>query len=218
MRPQSPLGKRELRPSHIPSLIHSRSGNDLYDRPRTPQQHGFTSPLHTPHGSPSKSRLPPGATDLPSIFDNAMKLTPSSPSKSALNLSNLSPGKGQISGSESPVTFTESVIHRSPAPSTSPTRRGNQENAPPGGSRLGKEPAVNSNQAAISRQEAYQSRERRERKNPTQTRGLTPDELEKLQLPNVKRLANVTQLCKCKSICNTLLWLIRFASVFLRFP
>ncbi|EEP81161.1 serine/threonine-protein kinase sid2 [Uncinocarpus reesii 1704] len=193
MRSQSPLGKRDMRPSQIPSLIHSRSNNDLYDRPRTPQHYGFTSPLHTPHGSPSKSRLPPGATDLPSIFDNAMKLTPSSPSKSVFNLSGLSPGKGQIGGGEPSTTFTESVIHRNTPASASPTRRGNQENAPPGGSRLGKEPVFHSNQAAISRQEAYQTRGR-ERKHPTQTRGLTTEELEKLQLPNVKRLANVAQL------------------------
>ncbi|WEW61404.1 serine/threonine-protein kinase dbf2 [Emydomyces testavorans] len=194
MRPQSPLEKRDLRPSQIPSLINSRSNNDLYDQPRTPQHHGFTSPLHTPQGSPSKSRLPPGATDLPSVFDNAMKLTPSSPSKSVFNLSNLPPGKGQISGGEYSGTFSESVIHKTTATPESQTRRGNQENTPPGGSRLGKEPALNSNPAAISRQEAYQNRDRRERKNPTQTRGLTAEELEKLQLPNVKRLANVTQL------------------------
>ncbi|KMU88462.1 serine/threonine-protein kinase ppk35 [Coccidioides immitis H538.4] len=195
MRSQSPLGKQELRPSHIPSLIHSRSNNDLYDPPRTPQHHGFTSPLHTPHGSPSKSRLPPGATDLPSIFDNAMKLAPSSPTKSVFNLSNLSPGKGQISGGENLTTFNESVIHKTTSVQGSPTRRGNQENAPPGGSRLGKEPVPNSNHAALSRQEAYQNnKERRDRRNPAQTRGLTAEELEKLQLPGVKRLANVAQL------------------------
>jgi cell cycle protein kinase DBF2 len=53
------------------------------------------------------------------------------------------------------------------------------------------------NQAAISRQEQYQSRDQPQitKKYNTQ-RGLTPDELEILHKPNVKRLANVTQLCK----------------------
>ncbi|KAI1910090.1 serine/threonine-protein kinase dbf2 [Ophidiomyces ophidiicola] len=193
-RTQPPLRKQEFK-SQIPSLIHSRSNNELHDQPHSPQHYGFTSPLHTPQGSPSKSRLPPGATDLPSIFDNAMKLNPSSPPKSVFNLTNLPPGKGQISGVEELETFTESVIHKTTAASSSPTRRRNQENTPPGGSRAGKEPAVDSNNpAAVSRHEAYQSKVQRERKNPAQTRGLTTEELEKLQLPNVQRIANVTQL------------------------
>jgi hypothetical protein len=54
------------------------------------------------------------------------------------------------------------------------------------------------NQAAMSRQEPYQARDHSEvarRKSHAQLRGLTAEELEKLQLPKVQRLANVTQLC-----------------------
>jgi len=58
--------------------------------------------------------------------------------------------------------------------------------------------SVAQNQAAISRQELYQPREQPPptvRKYNTQ-RGLTAEELEILHKPNVKRLANVTQLCR----------------------
>ena len=55
------------------------------------------------------------------------------------------------------------------------------------------------NQAAVSRHEQYQHREVQQpqttRKFNTQ-RGLTVEELEILNKPNVKRLANVTQLCE----------------------
>ena len=80
----------------------------------------------------------------------------------------------------------------------SPTRISKIENTPPY-TQQAKEASYAPTQAAISRQEPYQARETadtavRARYNPQ--RGLTPEELEKLQLPKVKRLANVTQLCK----------------------
>ena len=80
----------------------------------------------------------------------------------------------------------------------SPSRKSNKENTPPSG-RMGKEILNTSNQAAVSRQEQYQTKEvsdasARGRYSPT--RGLTTEELEKLQLPKVKRLANVTQICR----------------------
>ena len=80
----------------------------------------------------------------------------------------------------------------------SPLRKSNKENTPPGG-RIGKEVHNTSNQAAVSRQEPYQNREASEasaRSRYSPTRGLTAEELEKLKLPKVKRLANVTQICK----------------------
>ena len=83
----------------------------------------------------------------------------------------------------------------------SPLRKSNKENTPPGG-RFGKEVHNTTNQAAVSRQEQYQTKEvsdasARGRYSPT--RGLTAEELEKLQLPKVKRLANVTQICELNS-------------------
>ncbi|PGH13365.1 AGC/NDR/NDR-UNCLASSIFIED protein kinase [Polytolypa hystricis UAMH7299] len=194
--PPSPAGKQDLRLPHIPPLLHTRSGNELYDRPHTPTQGGFTSPLHTPHGSPSKNRMPPGAIDLPNVFDNAMKLTPSSPSKSTFNT--YSPGKSGLMMSDDMSSFNESVIYNDNSAPGSPTRRSNKENTPPSALRLPKDGPVNLNQAALSRQGQYQSREPLDgtgrRTTRPRARGLTAEELEKLQLPNVKRLANVTQL------------------------
>jgi hypothetical protein len=132
-----------------------------------------------------------------------MKLAPSSPTKSGFGTPG-SPGKG-LSVLED---FNGSVIHQEAyqqAPG-SPTRRSNKENAPPNVPRLGKELGLNANSAAVSRMEQYQQRDNMEsvRRAQNQTmRGLTPEELEKLQLPKVKRLANVTQLCR-SSFCIVL--------------
>jgi cell cycle protein kinase DBF2 len=181
---------------HPPPLLHTRSSNENWDRPSTPKQHGFTSPVQTPQGSPSKSKLPPGALNLPSVFEKAMKLAPSSPTKSGYSTPT-SPGKGGLSVLED---FNESVIHKDAYQTPgSPTRRSNKENTPPTVPRLGKDLGLNANPAAISRHEPYQQRETdsaRKVQTQNQVRGLTPEELEKLQLPKVKRLANVTQLCK----------------------
>jgi hypothetical protein len=88
--------------------------------------------------------------------------------------------------------FNESVIHQRP---TSPTRKANKENTPPS-TRLPKDLGPNPTAAAISRHEPYQQRDTDTSKRQVQLRGLTPEELEKLQQPRVKRLVNVTQLCK----------------------
>lgn len=178
-----------------PPLLHTRSGNELYDRPQTPTtpagNHGFTSPVQTPQGSPSKKQLPPGANDLPNVFENAMKLAPMSPTKSQPK----SPSKQGLYAGDDNVRkdpFTDAQTHHL-GRSESPTRQSNKENAP--ALRYGKD--IQQNQAALSRQEPYQPTESRK----TITRGLTTEELQKLQLPKVKRLANVTQLCK-----SHLLW------------
>lgn len=193
--PLSPSGKPDVKLP--PSLLQSRSGNELQDRPVTPTRHGFLSPAQTPQGSPSKNRMPPGALDLPNVFENAMKLAPSSPTKPGYGHSGVSPTKGGFD--ESVVGFNESVIHNDSSPATgSPTRKSNKENTLPSGLRLGKDSTFNPNQAAISRQEPYQQREQLDvsSRKHAQVRGLTAEEREKLQLPKVKRLANVTQLCK----------------------
>ena len=189
--PLSPGGRQELKMPMPPPLLHTRSGNEIYEGPQTPTHHsGFTTPVQTPQGSPSKSRVPPGANELPNVFDNAMKLAPTSPTKSGRPQPN-SPSKQGLSVSNDNIGgFNESVLEKPPAPG-SPTR--NKENTPPGGFRPGKDLNIAQNQAAVSRQEPYQQMDGKK----TQTvRGLTPEELEKLQLPKVRRLANVTQLCK----------------------
>ena len=100
------------------------------------------------------------------------------------------------------MLFRSSILHK-PATGAvvpgSPTRKQGKENTSPAG-RLGEFAAAAAlqNPAALSRQEIYQARDQPPptiRKYNTQ-RGLTAEELEILQKPNVKRLANVTQLCE----------------------
>ncbi|KAL2216948.1 putative serine/threonine protein kinase [Thermoascus aurantiacus ATCC 26904] len=174
-----------LKLPHHPPLLHTRSGNESFDRPATPTDNGFTSPAQTPQGSPSKNRMPPGALELPGVFDKAMKLSPSSPTKSGYGTPPvLSPAKSAPAGGDEDVDFSESVIRQ-----PSPTRKSNKdkENTPPGAVRVIKELGP--------RHEHYQNRESDgARRTQTTIRGLTAEELEKLQLPKVKRLANVTQL------------------------
>ena len=193
--PPSPFGKGkpDLSMPMPPPLLHTRSGNEIYEAPHTPTNAGFTSPYATPQGSPSKNKLPPGANELPDVFESAMRLD--SPTKLARQ--QLSPGSPNKGGRQ---VFDESLdtsINRpdfSVGPG-SPTKKQGKENTPPG---LRPSKPATPNQAAVSRQEPYQSRDTdsgvKARYNPQ--RGLTPEELEKLQLPKVKRLANVTQLCQ----------------------
>lgn len=174
-----------------PPLLHTRSGNELYDNgPHTPSNAAFTSPFATPQGSPSKSKLPPGANDLPNTFDAAMSLSASPTKRSQLGPS--SPNKGSKSLDQSLDENTSRQDYGiSPG---SPLKKSGKENTPPG---IRPKPST-PNQAAVSRQEPYQARDTdsgaKGRYNAQ--RGLTPEELEKLQLPKVKRLANVTQLCQ----------------------
>ncbi|KAL8731138.1 MAG: hypothetical protein Q9181_004407 [Wetmoreana brouardii] len=175
-----------------PPLLHTRSGNTQSEneRPQTPTGAAFTSPFATPQGSPSKKQLPPGANDLPNVFENAMKFAPASPTKASRQpLSPHSPRKGNRQALDE---HADESIFGPP----SPTGKSNMENTPPA-LRQSKEATFNPNQAAISRQEPYQSRESSDQGTRSRfnlQRGLSTEELEKLQLPKVKRLANVTQL------------------------
>lgn len=170
-----------------PPALHARVGD--MDRPETPSQEPFISPRQTPQGSPSKTHHPPGAFDLPHVFENAMRLLPTvgTPTKPATSSS---PGKLQIGGN------TEFPAQDSPtfAPG-SPTRRSNKENTPPSIRPAAQKEMNYITHAAQSRQELYRSRdaEGSQRYHPTQR--LSPEELEKARKPQVKRLANVTQLC-----------------------
>jgi cell cycle protein kinase DBF2 len=206
--PSSQGGKHDEILPVPPPPLHTRSGqNEAFnDRPNTPTRNSFITPVSTPHGSPSKNRAPPGAVDLPVAFENAMKLNPAgfgSPTKTGRSNAGtpLSPGKsntlavdeGYFGNSTSHAD--DSIIHKSATTPGSPVRKQGKENTEPS-SRLGLE-SIAQNQAAISRQELYLSRDTHAttKKYNTQ-RGLTAEELEILHKPNVKRLANVTQLCK----------------------
>lgn len=184
------------------------------ETPNTPTRHNFIDPARTPQGSPSKNRMPPGANDLPTAFGNAMKLTTTnsgSPTRSSrqnvMGSTPLSPGKSNALAYDDSIMGSsgmadESIIHKS-TPS-SPTRRHDKENTAPN-SRLNIESFPVQNQAALSRQAIYETRELATpptKKYNTQ-RGLTPEEYEIMQKPNVKRLANVTQLCSSSNVGNS---------------
>ncbi|KAF1991540.1 kinase-like protein [Aulographum hederae CBS 113979] len=181
-----------------PPPLHTRSTNEIYDAPGTPTSPGFTSPQQTPQGSPSKHQMPPGAYDLPNVFENAMKLLPTSfgtPTK---------PGRQQLQTSSPNRNANQAAEDdRSDLPAYdngimpgSPTRKSNKENTPPSYRPALKTESSFVNHAAQSRQEPYQKRETLEPARPTYTvqRGLSADEIDKLAKPSVKRLANVTQL------------------------
>lgn len=191
--PASPLKKKnDLSLPMPPPLLHTRSGNELYDgEPRTPTTAGFLSPSATPQGSPSKSKMPPGANELPSVFENAMKLVSGSPTKVRQQLAPFSPNKsGKLAAEQgdeenrNPQEFSAGQV--------SPLKRSGQENTPPG---FRSPKPGTPNQAALSRQEPYQTKEPDTRSRYQPPRGLTSEELEKTQSPKVKRLANVAQLC-----------------------
>lgn len=200
--PSSQAGKGD---TNLPTpSIQTRPHDQSSERPNTPARNSFITPVSTPQGSPSKKQNPPGANDLPTAFENAMKLNSStlgSPVKLGRQAgAPLAPGKSNNLAAEesyfsnSTSNIDESIIHKSAVAPDSPLRKQGKENTPPS-SRQGVEPPAQS-QAAISRQEPYQPRDQPQmtRKYNTQ-RGLNAEELEILHKPNVKRLANVTQLC-----------------------
>lgn len=202
--PTPPMSeKHDFKLPMPPPPLHTRSTNDHYDTPSTPNQAPFISPQQTPQGSPSKNQLPPGAYDLPNVFDNAMKLVPtvhnSPPKIGRQQLAPSSPNKSGISVTEDRDNDFPSYQNASGLMPGSPTRKSNKENTPPGHRpQLHKESSFIT-QAAQSRQEPYRQREIAEpatRSQYTVQRGPSPEDLEKLQKPSVKRLANVTQLCK----------------------
>jgi hypothetical protein len=173
-----------------PPPLLPRPTNEV-DRPSTPKQDPFTSPVATPSGSPSKSKLPPGAKDLANVFEKNLRLDPLSPTK---------PGRQQA-GQDS--FDGDATMEHIALPPGSPLKRSDKENTPPS-ARSGKDLTSTPTHAALSRQEQYQTAPR---ERASVLRGLSPEDLEKLQLPKVKRLANVTQICKhlCTPSIATLL-------------
>jgi cell cycle protein kinase DBF2 len=174
-----------------PPLLHTR-GNSM-DRPGTPAE-AFISPQQTPQGSPSKHHQPPGAFDLPHVFENAMRLLPTISSPRSKPTSPTSPNKLKLGGSEdADYAGPDSTT----VASGSPTRRSNQENAPPSGRTALQKDNGHMTHAAQSRQEPYRTREaEHSTRYLNGPQRLSAEDVEKARKPAVKRLANVTQLCR----------------------
>jgi cell cycle protein kinase DBF2 len=181
---------------------------DALGRPATPtQSNTFIEPVSTPQGSPSKKTAPPGAYDLPTAFDTAMNLK-STGVEAPLKLTRpqsvittpQSPGKTRSNPlDEASPNVDDSVIHKGPS-SSSPVKKQGQENTPPAAARIaGTDSPAQHSHAALTRQQLYEPRERPTTpaaKRFNTTRPLSTEERELLNKPNVKRLVNVTQLCK----------------------
>jgi cell cycle protein kinase DBF2 len=154
----------------------------------------FVTPQQTPQGSPSKNLAPPGAFDLPPAFDSSMRLLPTT--GKAVGQQPSSPTK-QLPPSRLPLLSPTKVGAGAQTPG-SPTR--NKENTPPTIPRSPKkEQGAFLTQAAQSRAQPYRTRDAAELAPPRPAyvqRGLSAEDIEKLQQPSLKRLANVTQLCK----------------------
>ena len=168
-----------------PPALLPRQGNEI-ERPSTPSRDAFTSPTATPTGSPSKTKLPPGARDLPNILEKSLRLEPLSPTK---------PGRLQEHFDGDAAQLEHIAL-----PPGSPLKKTDKENTPPSNRAARDSPSVK-NQAAISRYEPYHPTDPSARGRSSVLRGLLAEDLEKLQLPKVKRLANVTQICRNDCQC-----------------
>lgn len=179
-----------------PAPLHTRNTNEMYhDTPSTPTRGVFTSPQQTPQGSPSKNQAPPGAYDLPNVFENAMKLLPTfgTPSKNGQNAQ--SPTRHAYDVDTGANGYLQTQQAEAGASPGSPTRKGNKENTPPNQRPSPKKESSFISQAASSRDAIYKTREAENSQPSFHTqRGLSREDLDKLAKPGVKRLANVTQL------------------------
>lgn len=185
------------------SSLLTGGAKDASSRPETPTRNSFINPVSTPQGSPSKRTIPPGANELPDAFDNALKLSTPVLERPRLERplsvinTPLSPGKSNLN--ESSPNVEDSVLHKGVTSTGSPLKKSHgRENTPPV-SRLGAaDSPYQQSHAAVSRHELYQTKEKpmTPRNKFNTQRALTPEELEILQRPNVRRLVNVTQLCK----------------------
>ncbi|KAK3068742.1 serine/threonine-protein kinase dbf2 [Teratosphaeriaceae sp. CCFEE 6253] len=184
-----------------PPLLHTRSSNNM--SPGTPNgdRDAFISPVQTPQGSPSKSHAPPGAFDLPDVFTNAMKLVPTLGQTNGNGKALQSKQQGSASPNKTVDYDPFSQQDAKGGAPGSPLRKQGKENTPPTHRPALQQTNSYINQAAQSRQEAY--RPRNDEHSPTRPapkqpaaigNGLSPDDIEKLTKPTVKRLANVTQL------------------------
>jgi len=188
----------------FPGGKQDKSG--LVSRPETPTKNNFITPISTPQGSPSKKTLPPGANDLPVTFDtlnlgSTMLDSPLKLGQPQSAVTPLAPVKGNTQVFDDSTAVDDSIIHKGGAQPVSQLKKqqGQENTPPPSIPRLAvPEPALTQhNHAALSRQDLYtRDRPITPAKKFNTSRGLTPEELEILQRPNVKRLVNVTQLCE----------------------
>ena len=200
--PPPSFGNDTFYPSTPPPLA-LKSDNTMFNHQSSSRTSEFISPSHTPHGSPSKHKPPPGAHDLPGIFQNALRIAPPEVEPvSAPNWQQISPTSPTKRDThrlndgyeDYAIGPDESEIGTS---SANPTRTSNKENASPGARPILTKDSSFVTHAAASRREPYKTREQIESSQKlTNQRGFTKEELEKLQKPSVRRLANVTQLCK----------------------
>ena len=189
--------KSDMKMPIPPPQMHARTGNE-YPSPSTPSRIGFVSPSETPQGSPSKKHHPTGAHELPNVFESALKLNPTQGSAYHPPSPPHSPSSPTKSGraplSEHPINdFRNSVFQddKSTKQATAGAKGG--ENTPPG---IARTDSPFSNQAALSRHSAYQRGQYQAPTTRSMHVGLSSEDIEKLQKPSVRRLTNVTQLCK----------------------
>ena len=203
--PLSPRTQQNFQLPMPPAPLHTRPSNNNMDSPMTPSSPGFLSPQQTPQGSPSKHQQPPGSYDLPNVFDNALKLAPSGNTPTKIPLRKQNNGN---SPTKDPFHIAEDSDEFLPDYATagmpgSPTRKSNKENTPPSHRPALVEKSSFLTHAQSARQAPYKSREdlapRQQTTSSVEQPRLSPEEIEKLQKPSVKRLANVTQLCKWES-------------------
>jgi cell cycle protein kinase DBF2 len=186
----------------------------------------FVNPQHTPQGSPSKSHAPPGACyDLPTAFDASLRLGPAPtpllpPPSFPLSSSTAAPATAvTMAQAQAQAAPTAAAIAPAMASGISHATAGadRKENTPPsvatGNVSPGRGAALQPSspkkdafmtQAAASRAEPYRAPPVAPPASGALTggrpayvqRGMSQDDVEKLQKPAVRRLANVTQLCK----------------------
>ena len=185
--------KQDFRMPMPPPPLLTRNSQDT---PRTPNGNNvYISPVQTPQGSPSKQQLPPGAHDLPNVFDNAMKLMPTAGNPNWSSKETGSPtraGRAPLTEDRGNSDFRSSVIVEKGLPTPGSP---NKENAPPVQQRSDKG-LQHTSSAAASRREPYSQRAQDTSPTRNAAKGLSADALERLQKPAVRRLANVTQLCE----------------------
>jgi hypothetical protein len=191
----------------------------------------FVNPQYTPQGSPSKSQAPPGASyDLPAAFDSSLRLGPAPtpllpPPSFSLSSSTAAPAPviptAQPQAAPSTAAMALAMASGMSHATASADRK---ENTPPnaatGNVSPGRGPALQPSspkkdtfmsQAAASRADPYRAPPVAPPASGALTggrqayiqRGLSQDDMEKLQKPAVRRLANVTQLCKLILTCDT---------------
>jgi hypothetical protein len=150
-----------------------------YDQPHTPSRDSFMS-AGTPQGSPSKNRAPPGSKLVPDVK------TPFT--------TNAGKNLAQIQNINQPLSPFDEKANKNNTPG-SPVRRSNKENTPPA-SLLAKEVAGLNFRDESSLPQPRMDYGRGTTKRFIDPKGLSSEDLIKIQQPQMKRIATAVQLCK----------------------